>query len=112
QHFASAADGMKVKREPKSGVRHGENLPENRLQRSRAKNMQRCCTAQEIHTVDQPRQSEIMIAVQMADEYILQITPFHAITLHLDLCAFAAIKHDIYSVQRNDLATGVPAIRR
>ena len=84
-------------------IRHTLNDIHDILHGSRRIQMQGSCAAQQAHAVDQPRQTKIMIAMQMADENMLHIAPFEAIALHLYLGAFAAVQQNMLAVYRDYL---------
>ena len=42
---------------------------------------------------EQARQAETVIAMQMADEYMVESGKLKSLTPHLQLCAFAAVHH-------------------
>jgi hypothetical protein len=50
-----------------------------------------------------------MIAVQVADEYIVEFTPFYAMLLHLHLCAFSAVYQYMLTIYGHYLCRRVAA---
>src|ERR1044071_8029895 len=67
--------------------------------------MQRQCSPQQAHTINKARQAEIMVAMHMADKYMLCLPPLEAKTLHLNLRTFTTVQQYIVAIYRHNLCS-------
>ena len=64
----------------------------------------------QVHGKDQPHQSEVVVAVKMAYEDVMDAVEINLKAHQLHLSAFAAVDHKILVLDFNELSGGMPPI--
>jgi len=70
--------------------------------------MQVLVTAEQSHADDQADQAEIMVAVQVGDENMIDPAAADFVLIHLGLCSFPAVYKEKMIIQSNHLGCGEP----
>jgi hypothetical protein len=100
--------GMKDQFIRKPGICHSQLQIENIDQFGWSVEMQVLNSAQQAHTGDQPDQAEIMIAVQVGNENMVDPAASDFVLIHLSLCSFSTVNKEKMIIQGNHLGGGVP----
>src|SRR5690606_1049386 len=63
----------------------------------------------QLHSKDQPHQAEVVVAVQVANEDMVNPVEIDLIAHHLHLRGLAAVDHEMAVFDLQQLGTGIPA---
>src|SRR5690554_4298380 len=103
---------MKMQGVAQYGLRMPELQVENIPQCRRAIQVQLILAAHQMHRRQQPHQPKVMVAMQVANENVLDTVRLHAKTHKLHLRAFAAIDQVKLFVVVDELGSGMAPVHR
>ena len=84
----------------------GEDATEETFYLLRPMDVQTGCTTQESHGADETRQTKHVIAMVVGDEDVSDACHSQPHALHLHLCSFAAVYHEVLRAEIHNLCCG------